>query len=247
VQTMDNLALNELKQSLQKDLKSPQELSHKPGLPTGLEEIDQFLLWKGLPKGEISLFYGLPGHGATSLWMNTAQRALSSRQWVAWLNDSQTHCTFFPWPLFQKDSKLSQLLFVNDIKDRQQWIWCLNEIMSLSLFSLIGCDLSGQPLKNFQLAQLRKQAQRHQTALVFIQQQPRFYSAASFATILKFEASHIYVERALHRPTPHKIAPQQLSRRYNYAHPVFTSQSQRKTLHCRELPDAQSTRALSRA
>lgn len=42
---------------------SAENLQPPAGLPTNVDTLDQFLLWKGIPQGDLSLLQGTPGTG----------------------------------------------------------------------------------------------------------------------------------------------------------------------------------------
>ena len=71
---IDNIALPVLKEKLAKELVPLQQLRPPAGVATGVDVIDDFLLWRGLPKGDLTLLSGKPGAGATSLWIQTAAK-----------------------------------------------------------------------------------------------------------------------------------------------------------------------------
>jgi hypothetical protein len=141
--------------------------------------------------------------GATTLWSRAASELTRAGQWAAWINDPLTHLT--PWSLRHRKVDLSKLLYVSPPADERQLLWCLQELMSLGLFELIGCDLGEWELKEHQILKLKKLAMRYQTAIVFITRRTPRRLSSFYSLILKFEKAHVSVTRALHRLTPHAL------------------------------------------
>ena len=179
------------------------------GWPTGISQIDDYLIWNGIPKGALSLFTGKLGQGATSAWIEAAMNVISQGKWVAWVSgDAQ----LFPVPLKQKNIDLTKLLVVESPVEDEKVLWLIQELMSSSIFDLIGCDLGEVNLREHQLQKLKTQARALNTSLVLLSQSPRARRSSIYSLILNFKKSEILIERALHRPTP-----QSISRRLSYA------------------------------
>lgn len=179
------------------------------GWPTGIKQIDDYLIWNGIPKGAVSLFTGKLGQGATSAWIEAAMNVIAQGKWAAWISsDAQ----LFPIPLKQKNIDLSRLLIVEAPQDATKVLWVLQELMSSTIFDLIGCDLGEVTLREHQLQKLKTQARALQTSLVLLSQSKKSRKSSLYSLILDFKKSEILIERALHRPTP-----QSISRRLSYA------------------------------
>jgi hypothetical protein len=174
-------------------------LQTKPGLPTGWRELDDFLLTKGLPKGELSLFMGSLGSGATSLWTQTVRGVHSQNLWAAWINSS---LEIFPGNLQSQDLSLEKLLVVQSPDDEKQLFWILQELISSQLFETIGCHLHHKKLKTHQLEKLKRLARTHQVALVLIQSFKETQINPLFHLVIEFSPKQIQILRAVHRPTP---------------------------------------------
>ena len=159
------LSLEDLKEKLSPQLVALHQLKPPAGLETGVDVIDDFLLWRGFPKGDLTLLSGEPGTGATSLWLQTAARAQAQKKWVAWVNSDWE---LLPSSLVHKNMNLQKLLVVRKPADNAQLFWILQEMISSSLFEMIGCHLAEGSLKNHQLHKLKKLARTHQVALVFV-------------------------------------------------------------------------------
>lgn len=199
---MTTLNIEELRLKLGPKLISSERVVPPPGVSTGWSQLDRFLLWHGFPKAAVSLLISESG-GATTLWSRSAAEVTRAGHWAAWINDSSASLT--PWSLRHRKVDLSKLLYVSPPKDERQLLWCLQELMSLSLFELIGCDLGEWELKEHQILKLKKLALRYQTAIVFIARRPPRRLSSFYSLILHFEKAQVSVTRALHRLTPHSL------------------------------------------
>ncbi|MCB0366862.1 MAG: hypothetical protein H6624_11550 [Bdellovibrionaceae bacterium] len=212
-----------MKDSLQALFVRPHELKTREGLPTGSTELDQFLIWQGIPKGAVSLLVSSHGRGATSLWGDTAIPLTQQKKWVAWMNSSEHHLC--PWSWWQKKMDFSRLLVVSSPDNRKKFLWALHELLSLSLFDLIGCDLGELQLRDSDVLKLSRHARRAQAAVVLTSAN-RFVRRSSFySLILNFNSPRLKIERAQHRLTPHTI-----KRRNTYADLVPQLAQNRKAL-----------------
>jgi hypothetical protein len=214
--------LEQLKRELGPQLVHSEQVAAKPGLTTGWPQLDQYLLWRGFPKGDVSLLISQAG-GATTLWQQSAALVTKNQQWVAWIDGNNSQLT--PWSLRQRAVDLSKLLRVAQPTDVAQTLWALQELMSLCLFELIGCDLGGEQLREHQVLKLKKLALRYQTALVLTSHSRPTRSLAFYALVLHFQPHSVTVNRALHRPTPHT-----LERRVFYADTLPEFAAQRRSL-----------------
>ena len=182
---------------------SAENLQPPAGLPTNVATFDQFLLWKGIPQGDLSLLQGTPGTGATSLWVRIVEQVHAQNKWAAWINaDTQ----LFPTYLANHGLNLKKLLVVKEPKEHDQLFWILQELITSSLFEVIGCNLKELFLKNHQLQKLKQLCRVHKVALVFINQKPQRFINPLFSLIVLFQRDFITIQRALHRPTPFNIA-----------------------------------------
>jgi len=222
------MGLEALKEQLCTQLVPADRLKTPPGVTTGHAGLDQFLLWNGFPKGELSLLYGSTGFGATSLWVQSAAQLTQKNLWAAWVNSS--HMQLCPWTLRQRQVRLARLFCVHSPPSLEELLWALQELMSLSLFELIGCDLGDFQLREHQVLKLRKLAARHKVAMVFLSGRKVIRPSAFYALIIQFQRGGFFIERAQHRPTPHF-----LTRRQPYADLMSQLASQRKTLGRRAL------------
>jgi RecA/RadA recombinase len=276
-----NLTLQELKEKFAEHLCTPEEVRHPEGVGTGLEALDRFLFWHGIPKGALTLFNGSLGTGATSLWLEAAQRTVNQGKWVVWINRD---VPLSPLPLKQKGMNLGHFVSIelptaelgaepngslntnkpngsdetqskaHEKAAQEKIFWLLQELMSSSLFELVGCDLGEQQLKDHQLRKLQAQARDSNVALVFFSQAKdragsagsksktrklRGATASIFSLIISFQKKRILIERALHRPTPHS-----LPRSVSYARFVLNSSLATGDLAHKSTPDNGDTHPL---
>lgn len=202
VDESENLSLPELKRKLSNELVSLHQLKPPAGVPTGIDVIDEFLLWRGLPKGDLTLLSGKPGAGATSLWIQTAAKTQAEKKWVAWINSDWE---LMPSALREKKINLEKLLVVSKPKDNSQLFWILQEMISSTLFELIGMHVQEGGLKIHQLQKLKKLARTHQVALVIISHAKTWAQNSVFSLVIDCQGDFFTIKRASHRPTPFTI------------------------------------------
>lgn len=200
--TTNSADLSHLRNILGNSLKSLDQLRPPMGLPTGLAPLDDFLLWRGFPKGELSLIQGESGSGGTSLCLHAIAKLQQQQRWAAWINSGQE---LLPVSLQQYGVRLDRLLVVKEPDTQQKLFLTLQEMISSCLFDLIGCHFSEFTLKNHQLVKLKNLARQHQVALLFICPVADRVVPALFSLIIDCQRDFITVRRALHRPTPFSI------------------------------------------
>jgi hypothetical protein len=203
-------------------LLTPEKVQAKPGCATGFAPLDNFLIWKGFPKGALSLLTGEPGLGASRLCLQAAARLTEERKWVAWVNGAETSLNGGALKTIataegganiataegRANIRLDRFLVVSAPVDIAQKLWALQELCSLSLFELISCDLEWNYLRDGQLLKLKKIAARYKVALVLLSRTQRTHPFFSLA--IEFTKNNIVVARALHRPTPHLLERREL-------------------------------------
>lgn len=194
--------LDELREKLGSHLVQGRQVSAHAGVKTGWAALDEFVAWRGFPKGAVSLLISEAG-GATTLWTQAAARLNSEGRWAAWVNAPDNEIT--PWNLRREKVNLGKLLWVGAPADHKQTLWALQELMSLSLFEMIGCDLGRSALKEHQVLKLKKLAMRYQTAVVLFTTNTMAFRSSFYSLILGFQKERVNVFRALHRPTPHAL------------------------------------------
>lgn len=203
-----NEYVKELKELFSQHLRHANHLKRPEGCATGINALDQFLFWGGLPKGSLSLLRGPLGSGSTSLWIESAALSILRGRWVSWINGD---VELAPLSLYHKGVNLSQFVSIDQPHDEKKLLWLLQELMSSSLFEMIGCDLGTLRLHEHQIRKLQIQARQTHTALTFLvhPNDPKKSSgltARFFSLIINFERNQILIERAVHRPTPYAFA-----------------------------------------
>jgi hypothetical protein len=197
------VTIQELKERLGGLLVEESRLGRQPGVATGWSALDEFVIWGGLPKGALTLFVGTDGLGATSLWAQTAAQVTREKRWGAWVQGSGARLC--PWTLRKLGVDLQNLVIVDLPTGDDRWGWVLEELLSLSLFDLIGFDLGDRQLKYHQLKKLRAAAKRGACALTLLSSVYRSAWQPAFSLVLEFGRNQVRLTRALHRPTPHLL------------------------------------------
>lgn len=196
--TMDKLT--RLREQLGTKLVNHAQVMPSAGVSTGWTPLDTYLSSNGFPKAALSLLISEAG-GATTLWSKSAARLTARGLWAAWVNDHSSELT--PWNLRQHNADLSKILWVAAPIDIKQTLWTLQELMSLCLFEMIGCDLGRQFLREHQILKLKKLAMRYQTAVVLFSSNKAIHISSFYSLAMQFTSDEVIVHRALHRPTPH--------------------------------------------
>lgn len=203
-------ALELLKNSLGTSLVSVENLRPQDGVSTGIKELDQFLLWNGLPKGDLSLFKGAVGSGSTSLWVQSVKQLHLAGKWAAWIGSSASLC---PHHLSQRGVKLNQLLVVEPDSNPEAGFWMAQELITSSLFDSIAIQFHDSFPKNHQLQKLKSLARTHKVSVVLIAHEEKKkirFNSELFPLVIDFNGHNLNVQRALHRPTPFLIQKKSL-------------------------------------
>jgi hypothetical protein len=199
------MSLAELKKQLgESALVAPEKVQSRPGCATGIASFDNFLLWKGFPKGALSLIQGEVGLGSTHLWLQAAAQLTHAGKWAAWINGKESQIN----GAAARKLKLDKFICISAPADLRQRFWALQEVCSLCLFDLVGCDLESESLKIGQILKLKKIALRYQVALVLFSRTQKTHPFFSLA--IEMTSKNLKVVRALHRPTPHLIERREL-------------------------------------
>jgi hypothetical protein len=194
-----NRSLLEIRKELSGQLLKAQELRPPEGVATGLQQLDDFLLWQGLPLGHLSLFYGDVGTGRTSLWLRSAAQVLAKGGWCCWINSEHQ---LRPDPSLFQPGDLARLLIVQPPPERKKVLFSLQEVCSSQIFDLVGVDVDSLRLTTSDGVRLQKWARQNKLALVLISRS-RPLPAELMSFILNFNSPLPKVERALHKPTPY--------------------------------------------
>ena len=201
--TVDNISLPELKQKLGTQLRGLEQLRPPEGLRTGVDAFDDFLLWRGIPKGELTLLHGKPGSGATSLWLKMAAQIHKERKWVAWVNSDWE---LMPSHLEQQGMALDRTFVVRKPEDSSSLFWILQELISSSLFETVGCHLTEGSLKIHQLQKLKKLAKTNNVAFVIVSHAKLWSQNPIFSLVVDCQREFFTIKKASHRPTPFTIS-----------------------------------------
>ncbi|MEI7972886.1 MAG: recA protein [Bdellovibrio sp.] len=208
-----------VKNSLPLPLISASELKSSQGLRTGVDLLDRFFSWQGLPCGDVVLFSGSPGCGATRLWIKTAVEAQKQGRWVAWINGSQRLC---PLGISARGLNLRKTLIVDgNLSCNSRWspsqtqdlFWLLQEMISSRLFSLISCPLIS--LFRHQLQKIKQLARAYGVTLVFFADSISARNINSlfslWSCVLLFQKDFLTVQKARNRLTPFVLSSQVLN------------------------------------
>lgn len=198
----ETLSLEELKNQYAHHFVSHDQLRPPEGISTGIDIFDRYLLSQGIPKGEVSLLYGYPGTGASSLWLSATARLHQNGKWVAWVNSG---CELFPGTLLKKKIQLDKLLVVKKPKENSQLFWILQELISSRLFEMVGCNIEEDLLKSHQLEKLKRIAREYGVALVFISHFPKTKMSSVYGLVIETQKDFFIIKKASHRPTPFYI------------------------------------------
>lgn len=171
------------------------------GIASGWAELDQLLLWKGFPKGDLVLLMGAPGTGSTSLWLRLAAQVQARGQWAAWMDEE---CRMLPTAARAVGVDLEKLLVVQNSMDDRRWFWILQEMLTSTLFEVIGCRLGGRRLTHSQLQKLQRMARTYKVTLVFLAEAKHKWSQL-YPLVLECRADDFIVHKASHRATPLRL------------------------------------------
>jgi hypothetical protein len=171
------------------------------GLSTGVDVIDDFLYWRGLPEGDLVLFHGKPGEGATRLWLQTAVRCRQRSQKSAWVGQPEEGVSSLLHHL-----NISRIFtFSNDSAFE-----ALSDLIKSKEFTLIGCSLNHMSMCYQHLIHLKNLCQMFQVTLVFIGQSKHLLSQSVFPLVIDCEEDFLTIHKAVHRPTPLVISGQMI-------------------------------------
>ncbi len=208
-----NFFAKSLREQLGNQLVSFDQLRTPEGLPTGISTLDRFLLWKGLPKGDLTLLRGPLGTGCTSLWLSTARIIHSEKKWTAWIN---ADWELLPSHLVQKKLDLNRLLVVEKPANQESLFYILQELITSCLFEMIGCPIDLSSIKPHHLYKIKRLAHQHKVALVLMSSSHRYKNHPIFSLIVDVQKDFLSIQRAQHRPTPFHIARDNSETQLNY-------------------------------
>jgi hypothetical protein len=171
------------------------------GLSTGVHVIDDFLYWRGLPQGDLVLFHGRPGEGATRLWLQTALRTRKEGGKSAWVGQHQEAISDLLSHL-----QLSRFFTYSS----EATFEALCDLIKSKEFCLIGCSVNSTSMCYQHLMHLKNLCQLMQVTLVFIGQSKHLLSQSVFPLVIDCEEDFLTIHKAVHRPTPLVISGQMI-------------------------------------
>jgi energy-coupling factor transporter ATP-binding protein EcfA2 len=118
----------------------PVPLSAPPGsgasaLPTGVEELDEGLLGKGLPRGRLTEIIGARGSGKATLIRHIVGQTLARSGWVACIDASRTLA-----PRDWAHLADSEELWMIRPTDPARAAWCADVLLRCGAFALVVID-----------------------------------------------------------------------------------------------------------
>lgn len=205
----------EIKQELARILTPIEQLRPCQGLCTGVDVIDDFLFWRGLPKGDLSLLLGQPGSGTTTLWLKAARQAhlrLGRSAWVSAPSSQASSVTqIFPthadepeFFLAQMEIELQKFLLAPGEQEAARTYLLVKELIESEQFELIGCPLPQTQIR--QLQDLKIMARHFDVSLVFFSQVQNPLLNPFFGLVMECQKDFHTIHKAMHRPTPFSIS-----------------------------------------
>jgi hypothetical protein len=186
------------------------------GLPTGIQSFDNFLLWRGLPKNDLSLIYGHPGTGATSLWLAAARQIENLHKSVAWIsNDWEVR----PQHLESRQINPQHFTIFNRNEDPTSLFEIICEVILSCRFEMIACYEKNLKFSSNQLFELKKLAKTYEVSLILIGNASEDLELKSFALIIECQKNFFKIQRAEKRPVPFCIPKSMV---YQFLFPQFT-------------------------
>ena len=149
-----------LKQQLADLLDPPRPAA--PGLPTGLEALDEVLPGGGLPRGRLTEIVGPSGSGKTTLVRGMVERVAADGGWVAYIDAART--------LDPRDwAHLGERQGVWMIRPREgaRASWCADVLLRSGAFALVVLD-GAPPLSRQTCVRLTRLAREATAALLVL-------------------------------------------------------------------------------
>jgi hypothetical protein len=169
------------------------------GLPTGFADLDQRLLWQGIPRGGLSLFLAPPGLGATTLWLQTARQLQEKKRWSLWISNQTT---LFPPALWTQGLDLQFLYVARTPEQSRDQQFLLREALESQIFTLIGCEVESLRSLRRSLFKLKTLAEKSKAAFVFLSSDPRDLTRThDMNWVVEFQPQSLIVHKAKNRPS----------------------------------------------
>lgn len=164
--------------SVAKCLNTLESLKPLNGIPTGIEVIDDFLVWRGIPKGEISIFQSQFAESANSIWRHMMDHLLKEKRKVFWLQSFSS----------------SDLNFK-----------VLQDLIKNSFFEVLTITTTDHHFLREDLIKVKQLAHQHQVSIVILCDHIDRNLYPFFSLILDCDFDFFTVRKALYRPTPFHI------------------------------------------
>jgi hypothetical protein len=148
------------------------------GIPTGVEVIDDFLLWKGIPKGEISIFQSQYSSNATALWRHMMDHLLKEKRKVFWLQSFN-----------------SSDLNVSTLRD----------LIKNAFFEVLAITLVDLEIFKNDIPKIIELAEKYNVSVVLICSPISKSYYSYFNLIVDCDFDFFTIRKALFRPTPFHI------------------------------------------
>jgi hypothetical protein len=171
-----------LKQQLADLLDPPRPVA--PGLPTGLEALDDALPGGGLPRGRLTEIVGPSGSGKTTLVRGMVERVAAEGGWIAYIDAART--------LDPRDwAHLGERQGVWMIRPREaaRAPWCADVLLRSGAFALVVLD-GAPPLSRQTCVRLTRLAREATAALLVLGDGPGGATLLGGALRLRVEGRH---------------------------------------------------------
>lgn len=198
-------AISSLKLALADHLLAEGQVQAPLGCATGIGAFDEALLWKGFPRGEVTLAMNPlgPGVGLTSLWLSALRGVHGRDRWGAWVNSSWR---LYPSPPFVNGLRWDRLVVLDRPARPDLFFWILQEVITSELFELVGCHLPDFFLRPHQVVKLKSLARSMKVALVLITERRVPSVEPLCALVIEARERDVILHRALHRATPRLLS-----------------------------------------
>ncbi|HEX6059470.1 MAG TPA: ATP-binding cassette domain-containing protein [Gemmatimonadaceae bacterium] len=190
------MSLSLLKQQLAELLDPPRPIA--PGLPTGLDALDEALPGRGLPRGRLTEVVGPSGSGKTTLVRGMVERVAADGGWIAYVDAART--------LDPRDwAHLGERQGVWMIRPREasRAPWCADVLLRSGAFALVVLD-GAPPLSRQTCVRLTRLARETTAALLVLGDGPGGATMLGGALRLRVEgryprgrSRHVEGQRAL--------------------------------------------------
>ena len=154
------MSLSLLKQQLAELLDPPRPVA--PGLPTGIESLDEALPGGGLPRGRITEVVGPSGSGKTTLVRGMVERVAADGGWVAYVDAART---LDPRDWAHLGER--QGLWMIRPREASRAPWCADVLLRSGAFALVVLD-GAPPLSRQTCVRLTRLARETNAAFLVL-------------------------------------------------------------------------------